>query len=54
MELSKYRSIWKGFGYFIGNNWSSENKWEIYVDCFLGGGWHQGYYKGQYESVMKP
>jgi hypothetical protein len=21
---------------------------KIYVDCFLGGGWHQGYYKGYY------
>jgi hypothetical protein len=32
------------------NNWlSSENKFML--DCFLGGGWHQGYYKGYYIST---
>jgi hypothetical protein len=43
----------KGFGYFIGSTIGYQVKIneKFMLDCFLGGGWHQGYYKGYYIST---
>ena len=37
-----------GFGYFIGSTIGYQVKIndKFMLDCFLGGGWHQGFYKG--------
>ena len=42
----------KGFGYFIGSTIGYQVKIndKFMLDCFLGGGWHQGYYRGYYIS----
>ena len=38
----------KGVGYFIGSTIGYQVKLndKFMLDCFLGGGWHQGFYKG--------
>lgn len=38
----------KGFGYFMGATIGYQVKLneKFMLDCFLGGGWHQGFYKG--------
>ena len=38
----------KGFGYFMGATIGYQVKLneKFMMDCFLGGGWHQGFYKG--------
>ncbi|WP_144891790.1 DUF3575 domain-containing protein [Flavobacterium tiangeerense] len=50
----------KGFGYFAGATIGYQVKVneKFMIDCFLGGGWHQGFYKGydlttgqRYENV---
>lgn len=50
----------KGFGYFAGVTvgYKAKINDKFYLDCFLGGGWHQGFYKGyrisdgsRYENV---
>ncbi|MFV8332427.1 DUF3575 domain-containing protein [Flavobacterium sp. GSP14] len=43
----------KGFGYFIGATTGYQVKIneKFMLDCFLGGGWHQGFYKGYYIST---
>ena len=37
-----------GHGYFIGSTigYKAKINEKFYLDCFLGGGWHQGFYKG--------
>jgi hypothetical protein len=48
MELLKHRLLRKGKGYFIEQPLDTKLKIndKFYLDCFLGGGWHQGFYKG--------
>lgn len=43
----------KGFGYFIGSTIGYQVKLndKFMLDCFLGGGWHQGFYKGYFIST---
>jgi hypothetical protein len=38
----------KGKGYFIGSTigYKAKINNKFYLDCFIGGGWHQGFYKG--------
>lgn len=52
----------KGVGYFIGATVGYQVKisTKFMLDCFLGGGWHQGFYKGynistgeRYETAIK-
>jgi hypothetical protein len=59
LNTDKYE---KGVGYFIGSTIGYEVKIndKFMLDCFLGGGWHQGFYKGyyigtneRYESAQK-
>lgn len=37
-----------GHGYFIGSTigYKAKINDKFYLDCYLGGGWHQGFYKG--------
>ncbi|MBC5838015.1 DUF3575 domain-containing protein [Flavobacterium muglaense] len=38
----------RGKGYFIGSTigYKAKINDKFYLDCFLGGGWHQGFYRG--------
>lgn len=47
LNTDKYE---KGFGYFIGATIGYQVKINVkfMLDCFLGGGSHQGFYKGYY------
>lgn len=47
LNTDKYE---KGVGYFIGSTIGYQVKIndKFMLDCFLGGGWHQGFYKGYY------
>ncbi|MBE0393500.1 hypothetical protein BJQ96_03369 [Flavobacterium sp. PL0002] len=42
----------KGFGYFAGVTvgYKAKINDKFYLDCFLGGGWNQGFYKGYHIS----
>ena len=52
LNTDKYE---KGFGYFIGATIGYQVKIndKFNLDCFLGGGWHQGFYKGYLISYWR-
>ncbi|MFV5693584.1 DUF3575 domain-containing protein [Flavobacterium sp. LT1R49] len=47
LNTDKYE---KGVGYFVGSTLGYQVKIndKFMLDCFFGGGWHQGFYKGYY------